>query len=111
VQFGRPIGSFQAVHHHLADMYRDIVTSRLLTYQAAWRLGEGLPAAKEVSMAKTKLNYAYPAVTRMAHQIHGGVGYYTEYDLELYYRRALAGQVGYGDAPHHRELIAKELGI
>lgn len=111
VQFGRPIGSFQAVHHHLADMYRDIVTSRLLTYQAAWRLGEGLPAVKEVAMAKAKLSYAYPAVTRMAHQIHGGAGYYTDYDLEIYYRRALAGQVGYGDTPYHREIIAKELGI
>lgn len=111
VQFGKPIGSFQAVHHHLADMYRDIEVSRVLTYLAAWRLSEGLPAPKEVSLAKAKLSVAYPAITRMAHQIHGGVAFYTDYPLEIYYRKAAAAQVMFGDADHHRELIAQQLNL
>jgi alkylation response protein AidB-like acyl-CoA dehydrogenase len=108
-QFGRPIGSFQAVHHHLADMYRDTQVARLLTYQAAWRWAAGLEAVREVSLARVKVSTVAPMVTSLAHQIHGGVGYYTEYPLELHYRRALAGAVALGGAPGHRERLARYL--
>jgi alkylation response protein AidB-like acyl-CoA dehydrogenase len=108
-QFGRPLGSFQAVHHHLADMYSDLQVARLLTYQAAWRLAAGLEAEREVSMARVKVSTVAPFVTSLAHQIHGGVGYYTEYPLEIYYRRALAGAVALGGVLEHRERMARYL--
>lgn len=105
-QFGQPIGSFQAVHHHVVDMYRDLQLARLLTCQAAWRLSQGLEAGREVSMARIKVSTAVPQVTSLAHQVHGGVGFYTEYPLELYYRRALAGAVALGGVGEHRERLA-----
>ena len=109
IAFGRPIASFQAVHHHFADMYRDIETSRLLAYEAIWRLSQDLEASKEVSLAKSRINRTSGAVTRMAHQIYGGVGYYTEHPLELYSRRAVAGQAAFGDTQFHLDRAASQL--
>lgn len=106
VQFERPIGSFQAVQHHCAEMYRDLAVSRLLTWQATARLGAGRPAAREVAMAKAKTSEAVPALTRVAHQIHGAIAYYRDYPLELYYHRAIAAQAAYGNAAHHRQALA-----
>jgi len=106
VQFDRPIGSFQVVHHHCADMYRDWQACRLLVYQAAATIDSGRNYAREVSLAKAKASEAVPALTRLAHQIHGSVSYYRDYPLELYYHRALAAQVAYGDAFFHRRLLA-----
>ena len=109
VQFGRPIGTFQAVQHHCADMYRNLQIGRMLAYQACWNISQGLPAVKEVSSAKLKLSRAYPAMTRMAHQITGAVGYYTEYPLERYTRRALAASVSLGGAEYHAQRLADTL--
>ncbi len=109
VQFGRPIGSFQAVQHHCVQMYRDLQACRLLTYQAATRLTEGQPAARDVAIAKAKSSQAVPGITRLAHQIHGATAYYRTYPLELYYHRALAAQAAYGDAMHHRRCLARLL--
>jgi alkylation response protein AidB-like acyl-CoA dehydrogenase len=109
VQFERPIGSFQGVQHHCAEMYRDLEVSRLLAWQAAASLGEGLAGDREVAMAKAKTSEAMPAVTRTAHQIHGAIAYYRDYPLELYYHRAIAAQAAYGDAGHHRRTLARLL--
>jgi len=109
VQFDRPIGSFQSVHHHCADMYRDWQACRLLVYQAAALLDKGVSCAREVSMAKAKASEVIPALTRLAHQIHGSIGYYRDYPLELYYHRALAAQFAYGDAFFHRRELARIL--
>ena len=109
VQFGRPIGGFQAVQHHCVDMYRDLEVSRMLTYQACWYLSQNMPADRAVSAAKLKLNRVYPAMTRMAHQIVGGVGYYTEHPLELYTRRALAAAVSFGGPDYHARRLADTL--
>jgi alkylation response protein AidB-like acyl-CoA dehydrogenase len=109
VAFGRPIGSFQAVHHHLADMYRETETSRLLAYEAVWRLSQDLPASREVSLAKSRVNQAAGFVTRMAHQIYGGVGYYVEAPLEIYTRRFIAGQSSFGDTKFHLDRVATQL--
>mgnify|MGYP001484383497 CR=1 FL=1 len=105
-QFGRPIGSFQAVQHHCADMLRDLTATRLLVAQAAWRLHEGLPAAREIAMAKAKASEAIPALLRLAHQVTGGVGYYRDYPLEGYYRRAIDAAASYGGPLEHRRLLA-----
>ncbi len=106
-QFGGPIGRFQGVHHHCAEIYRDIQVSRLLVWQAAASLGEGLAGSREVSMAKAKCSDVMPAATRIAHQIHGAIAYYRDYPLELYYHRAIAAQAAYGDPGHHRRVLSE----
>jgi len=106
MQFGRPIGSFQAVQHHCADMLRDLVATRLLVAQAAWRLQEELPAEREVAMAKAKASEAIPALLRQAHQVTGGVGYYRDYPLEGFYRRALDAAASFGGPLEHRRALA-----
>ncbi len=109
VQFGKPIGSFQGVQHHAAEMYRDLEVSRLLSWQASSALGEGLAGEREVAIAKAKSSQCIPALTRTAHQIHGAIAYYRDYPLELYYHRALAAQAAYGDAAYHRRVLARLL--
>ena len=109
VQFGRPIGSMQALQHHCANMSVSIEASRSLAYEAAWRISEGLPCAAEVSMAKSFASECYTQTTQLGMLIHGGVGFMEDHDLPLYYRRAKATEVMLGDADHHREMIAREL--
>lgn len=109
VQFGRPIGSMQALQHHCANMSVSIEASRSLAYEAAWRISEGLPCAAEVSMAKSFASECYTETTQLGMLIHGGVGFMEDHDLPLYYRRAKAAEVMLGDADHHREMIAREL--
>lgn len=111
VQFDRPIGSFQAIQHHCANMRIDVDGMRYLTYEAAWLLSEGLPADQEVSMAKAWVSEAIRRVTRLGHQIHGGVGYIIDHDMQLYFRRGEAAKVLFGDANFHREMIASGLGL
>jgi len=109
VQFGRPIGSMQALQHHCANMSVSIEASRSLAYEAAWRISEGLPCAAEASMAKAFASECYTQITQLGMLIHGGVGFMEDHDLPLYYRRAKAAEVMLGDADHHREMIAREL--
>lgn len=111
IQFGRPVGSFQAVQHHCADMATAVEGCRYVTYQAAWRLSEELSAAWEVSIAKAWVSDAYQRVCALAHQSHGAIGFTQEYDLQLYTRRAKAAELTYGDGAHHRELVAQNLGL
>ena len=111
VQFGRPIGSFQAVQHHCANMATEVESSRYIAYQAVWRLAEGLPAATEVSMAKAWVSEAYRGVCSLAHQSHGAIGFTKEHNLQLYTRRARGQEAAFGDASFHRELVAQALGI
>ena len=111
VQFGRPIGSFQAVQHHCADMATDVEGSRYLTHQAAWRLSSGLPAEREVAIAKAWVSDAYSRVCAVAHQCHGAIGFTKEHDLQLYSRRAKAAEVAFGDSDHHLETVATAIGL
>ena len=111
VQFGRPIGSFQAVQHHCADMATEVECSRYMAYQAVWRVSEGLPAAAEVSMAKAWVSQSYRRVCALAHQSHGAIGFTRDHDLQLYTRRARAQELAFGDAAFHRDLVAEALEI
>jgi alkylation response protein AidB-like acyl-CoA dehydrogenase len=111
VQFGRPIGSFQAIKHKLANMVIDVDGSRYVTYRAAWALSEGLPAEREVAVAKAWTNEACRRVVREAQQVHGGIGYTKEYDLQLYTRRAKAAEIAFDDADTHREAVAVSLDL
>ncbi len=108
-QFGSPLGSFQAVQHHCANMYRNLEACRLLLYQASTRLSEGQDAERDVAMAKAKASESVPVITQLAHQIHGAVGYYRNYPLGLYHDRALAAQAAYGTARQHRRRLSQLL--
>ena len=110
-QFGRPIGSFQAVQHHCANMVIDVDGSRFITYQAAWKISTGLSADMDAAMAKAWTSKASRAVTALAHQIHGAISFTDEYDVHLFYRRAKAGEVAFGDAEYHLEKVARQLGL
>ena len=70
-QFGRPVGTFQAVQHHCANMATDVEGCRQIAFQAAWKVSEGEPAAREVAMAKAWVSAAYQRVCNLAHQCHG----------------------------------------
>jgi alkylation response protein AidB-like acyl-CoA dehydrogenase len=111
IQFDRPIGSFQIIQHYLADMSIDVDSARITLYKAAWKLSEGLPCSNEISIAKAWISDAYRRVATQAHQIHGAIGFTKEHDLELYFRRAKAGEVFFGDVDYHREIVAQQLGL
>jgi len=107
-QFGRPIGSFQAVQHQCADMLLMTESARSAAYYAAWALTEGDPAATlAVSMAKAYCSDAYREVANRCVQIHGGIGFTWEHDLHLYYKRSKSSETLFGDAIFHRERIAR----
>ena len=110
-QFGRPIGSFQAIQHHCANMATDVEASRHITYQAAWRLAEDLPAQREVAMAKAWVSDAYRRVCALGHQCHGAVGFTKEHRMQLYSRRAKAAELQFGDANVHLETVARAIGL
>ena len=109
VQFGKPIGAFQAVQHHCANMATDVEGSRFITYEAAWMLSQNIPCAKEVAMAKAWVSDAYRRVVSLGHQVHGGIGFTKDHDMQLYFRRAKAAEVLFGDSDYHREKVAQAL--
>ncbi len=111
VAFGRPIGAFQAIQHMCADMITWVDGAQLLTYEALWKLGEGLPASLEVSTAKAFCNERCQAALRHANQIHGGVAQIKEFDLNLWYRRAAAWTMKLGTTFDHRAKIAQALEV
>jgi alkylation response protein AidB-like acyl-CoA dehydrogenase len=107
VQFGRPIGSFQAVKHRCADMLVDVEGMRSTTYWAAWCLAAGDPEASiAASTAKVWCVDASKRVMASALQVHGGIGFTWEHDLHLFLKRAQLDQLSFGDAPFHRERLA-----
>ena len=104
--FGRPVGSFQAIQHHCANMLSDVESARHLTQQAAWLVADGQLDAPEVSMAQAWTAEAARRVTATAHQCHGAIGFTTELSLHLYHKRAVAGEMLLGGAAYHHERIA-----
>lgn len=107
-QFGRPIGSLQAIQHQCADMLLMTESARSAVYYAAWALNAGAPAAgSAVSIAKAYCSDACREVGNRGVQIHGGLGFTWEHDLHLYYKRSKASEVMFGDATFHRERIAR----
>ncbi|MXZ52774.1 MAG: acyl-CoA dehydrogenase [Acidimicrobiaceae bacterium] len=108
VQFGVPIGSFQAVKHKLADMYRDIERARVLVYYAALTLAEDHPdRTMAASMAKAAAGEAQRRCVQDGLQLAGGIGYTWEHDLHLFLRRAKVGELHFGSASHHRRKVAR----
>jgi alkylation response protein AidB-like acyl-CoA dehydrogenase len=107
-QFGKVIGSFQAVQHMCADMLLWTESSRSAIYYAAWAWGaEPANAARVVSIAKAYASDASREVANRGVQVHGGIGFTWEHDLQLYYKRSKASEILLGDATYHRTRIAE----
>jgi alkylation response protein AidB-like acyl-CoA dehydrogenase len=107
VQFGKPIGSFQAVKHRCADMLVDVEGMRSVAYYAAWCIASGDPdASVAASTAKVWCSDAAKRVMASGLQVHGGIGFTWEHDLHLYLKRAQLSQLCFGDATYHRQRLA-----
>ena len=106
VQFGRPIGSFQAVKHRCADMLVDVEGMRSTVYWAAWCIGADDDGSVAASTAKVWCSDASKRVMASALQVHGGIGFTWEHDLHLYLKRAQLDQLTFGDAPFHRARLS-----
>jgi alkylation response protein AidB-like acyl-CoA dehydrogenase len=111
IVYGRPIADFQAIQYYLVNMWINTETSKNITYEVAWTLGENLPCTKDVSIAKAYVSEAFKFVTERGVQIHGAIGTTRDHDMGLYYRRAWAWDPVFGDADFHREIIAQEIGL
>jgi alkylation response protein AidB-like acyl-CoA dehydrogenase len=110
VQFGRPIGSFQAVKHRLADMAVEVESLRNAVAYAAWAVERDHPDAPlAASMAKAYGSDAARRITASGIQVHGGIGFTWEHDMHLYFKRAKASEAAFGSADWHRERIARLL--
>lgn len=110
-QFGRPIAAFQAVQHHIANMAINLEGARQTARQAVWRLSSGLPADREVAIAKAWCSDVYSGVTVLAHQLHGGYGIVVEHDLHLYSERAKAMQISFGPRDEQLRILGGEMGV
>lgn len=109
VQFGVPIGSFQALKHKAANMFMQIEVARSSMYYAAMAEDEEMPDRRAaISAAKSVCSDAYVAVTKEAIQMHGGIGFTDEHNIHLFYKRAIATAATYGDADYHRERYVQE---
>ena len=110
VQFGRPIGSFQAIKHKCAEMMLQVESAKSAAYYAAWAVDEDAPEAPlAVSMAKAYCSDAYRYTAGEGIQVHGGIGFTWEHDMHLYFKRAKYAEFAFGDATYHRELVAQEI--
>jgi len=111
VQYERPVGAFQALQHIMADMWTAMETSRYLVYEAAWMESNGLPCAKEASMAKAYVNEVYRNVSKWAVRLHGAIATSDDHDIPLYYRRSKAADTAFGGTDFHREIVARQIGL
>ena len=112
VQFGRPIGSFQAIKHKCADMLLEVESAKSAAYYAGWcaaEMNDELPSV--ASLAKAYCSEAYFNTTAENIQIHGGIGFTWEHPAHLYFKRAKSSELLFGDPTYHRELLAQRIGI
>src|SRR5210317_274154 len=112
VQFGRPIGSFQAIKHKCADMLLEVESAKSAAYYGLWcasEMNEELPSV--ASLAKAYCSEAYFHATAENSQIHGGIGFTWEHPAHLYFKRAKSSELLFGDPTYHREVLAKRIGI
>lgn len=107
--FGQPIGAFQSIQHLAADMLNAVDAAQMLAREAIWLADEGLPARVEAAQAKSFANERCLMVCRSAQQMHGGIGFMAEYDLNLWYRRVASWSLRCGTTREHRRLIAASL--
>ena len=112
IQFGRPIGSFQAIKHKCADILLEVESAKSAAYYAGWAAAEDndeLPIV--ASLAKSYCSDAYFHAAGENIQIHGGIGFTWEHHAHLYFKRAKSSELLLGDPAYHREILATQLGI
>jgi alkylation response protein AidB-like acyl-CoA dehydrogenase len=111
-QFGRPIGSFQAIQHKCANMLVDIEGAKSAVYYAAWAVSnEVAEAPLAAALAKAAASDAYRRTAAEAIQVHGGIGFTWEHDCHLYFKRAKSSEFTFGDATFNREIVAQLIGL
>jgi alkylation response protein AidB-like acyl-CoA dehydrogenase len=108
-QFGKPIGAFQALAHDMANASPVVEGAKVLVYEAAWAHDNGKGRPRLAPMAKLFACNAFRDVTHMAQQVHGGIGFTLDYDIQLYYRRAKQLQLNWWDARYLEGLVAAEV--
>jgi alkylation response protein AidB-like acyl-CoA dehydrogenase len=111
-QFGRPIGSFQAIKHRCADMLLQVESARSAAQYAAWAAAEDsaeIPVVASLSKATCSDAFFFTAAENI--QVHGGIGFTWDHDAQLYFKRAKSSQLFLGDSPYHREQLAKRIGV
>ena len=112
VQFGRPIGSFQAIKHKCADMLLEVESAKSAAYYGMWcasEMNDELPSV--ASLAKAYCSEAYFHAAAENIQIHGGIGFTWEHPAHLYFKRAKSSELLFGDPTYHRELLAQRIGL
>jgi len=110
-QFNKPLGTLQIIQHYCADMFTDLEGARLLAYQAAQRINDGLEYRREAAMAKAWCSDVYPKSCLLAHQIFGANGFTAEYDLHLYTKHAKVSELMFGHSVFHRSAVADAMKI
>ena len=111
-QFGRPIGSFQAIKHKCADMLVAVESAKAAAYYAAWAVGEWNDEVPLVApLAKAYCTEAFYHCASENIQIHGGIGFTWEHDAHLYFKRAKSNELLYGKPTEHRKVLAGRLGL
>ena len=110
-QFDQPIGKFQIIQHYCTYIATDVEGLRYVTNQAVWLKSEGLPCAREVSIAKAWAGEASDRVMALAHQVHGAIGVTIDHDLQYYTKRIKAAVPTFGDGDYHREIVAQDMGL
>jgi alkylation response protein AidB-like acyl-CoA dehydrogenase len=112
VQFGRPIGSFQAIKHKCADLLLEVESARSAAYHAIWAAAEDSPQLPvAAAMAKSYCTESYMHAAAENIQIHGGIGFTWEHPAHLYFRRAKSTELLLGDPAYHRELLVQRVGL
>jgi alkylation response protein AidB-like acyl-CoA dehydrogenase len=112
VQFGRPIGSFQAIKHKCADMLLEVESAKSAAYYGLWcasEMNDELPSV--ASLAKAYCSDAYFHAAAENIQIHGGIGFTWEHPAHLYFKRAKSSELMFGDPSYHREMLAQRIGL
>lgn len=107
--FGRPIGAFQLIQDKLIGMALNFDNMWVTTYYAGWRLSQGLPSDYDVAIAKAHASTGYRDICLEGHEIHAGVAFFREHDLQLYYRRSRVAELEYGDDGYQWCQVARQL--
>jgi alkylation response protein AidB-like acyl-CoA dehydrogenase len=112
IQFGRPIGSFQAIKHKCADMLLEVESAKSAAYYGSWcAAGDDAELPVAASLAKAYCSDAYFRAAAENIQIHGGIGFTWEHPAHLYFKRAKTTELLLGDPAYHRELLAQRIGL
>lgn len=111
VQFGRPIGAFQAVQHHSANMLTYLDSSALITRHTCKQVSAGTASVSDMAKCKAWVSDASRKLLLLAHQVYAGMGFMEETDLQIYFRRTKAAEQIFGNSSFHRETVAREIGL